>query len=67
MTNSKQNTYKTAHVALKQQILKQITYKTVRETLITNSQQNTYKTVYEALMQQILKQNTYKIVNEALT
>ena len=33
MTNSKQNTYKTAHVALKQQILKQNTYKTVRETL----------------------------------
>ena len=52
MTNSKQNTYeKRVHEALKQQILKQ----------------NTYKTVHEALMQQILKQNTYKIVNEALT
>ena len=32
-TNSKQNTNNTVHEALKQQILKQNTYKTVRETL----------------------------------
>ena len=68
MTNSKQNTYKTVHEALKQQNTQtKHIQNSARDTIITNSQQNTYKTVYEALMQQILKQNTYKIVNEALT
>ena len=33
MTNNKQNTYKTVHEALMQQILKQNTYKIVNEAL----------------------------------